>query len=182
MLFPIILETNRLRLRCFRPEELKILFTSFSKEDIMRVFDHRTEDEYQLEKERYEAGITCYQRSMLIFQLQRKEDGKILGWCGYHTWYLRHYRAEAFYFLKDDEDKRKGYMQEAFKCVIEYGWDQMGLRRIEALTATDNDASIQLLLKNGFQREGLVRKHYCDHDENTDSILFGLLKEEWRNT
>ncbi|WP_376769521.1 GNAT family N-acetyltransferase [Paenibacillus plantarum] len=50
---------------------------------------------------------------------------------------------------------RKGYMSEILKCLISYGFDTMGLYRIEAFTNVDAIQSISLLKKFGFNEEAL---------------------------
>lgn len=44
----------------------------------------------------------------------------------------------------------KGIMTEALKCVVDFGFEQLKLEMIEAFTHVDNQASVQLLTKNGF--------------------------------
>lgn len=44
----------------------------------------------------------------------------------------------------------KGIMSEALECVIRFGFEKLGLEKIEAYTHRSNDASKKLLLKNNF--------------------------------
>src|SRR5690606_40551856 len=57
-----------------------------------------------------------------------------------HTWFPDHCRAEIGYSLMQETDRRKGYMSEAIKEVLNYGFTVMNLNRVEALIAPDNIA------------------------------------------
>jgi ribosomal-protein-alanine N-acetyltransferase len=61
--------------------------------------------------------------------------------------------ADVGYELMPDH-QQKGIMNEALKCVINYGFETMLLKKIDACTHPDNADSIKLLQKNGFQQHG----------------------------
>ena len=106
-----------------------------------------------------------------------KDEDVVIGWCGYHTWYTNHNRAELGYVMNDELYKGKGYMKEALRPIIQYGFGKMNLNRIEAYIAEDNIPSYKLLAANGFVKEGLLREHYFTKGRHEDSILYALLKK-----
>ena len=55
-----------------------------------------------------------------------------------------------------------------------------GARRVFADTDPENDASIALLQRLGFRREGVLRAEWETHIGVRDSVILGLLKDEWR--
>ena len=107
-----------------------------------------------------------------------KSTEKIIGWCGFHTWYLDHFRAEIGYGLFDENFKNKGIMTEAMKAILEYGFKQMKLHRIEAFIGTYNIPSLKLVEKFGFTKEGILRNHYLKNNVLEDSAVFSLLQKE----
>jgi [ribosomal protein S5]-alanine N-acetyltransferase len=173
------IETERMILKAFTPELYQYAFTNLSDAEIKTLFGHATDEEFAKEKDRFEKGMTTFNRTFIYFQLREKGTKRFMGWCGYHTWYFTHYRAEAFYMLNDASDRRKGFISEALAAVLNYGFHEMGLVRVEAFVGKDNQASLATLHKFGFKEEGLFRKHYHYDGENTDSVAFGLLKEEF---
>jgi RimJ/RimL family protein N-acetyltransferase len=51
----------------------------------------------------------------------------------------------------------QGYALEAAQAVLDFGWNTVGLKRIVAITATHNEASMRLLRKLGMQFEGVIQ-------------------------
>jgi ribosomal-protein-alanine N-acetyltransferase len=102
-----------------------------------------------------------------------KENNKIIGTCGYHNWYKEHNRAELGYTITNEVYKGLGVMSEAMKVVLEHGFVKMKLHRIEALVGTQNVASIKLLEKFGFTKEGVLKEHHLINDVYEDSIVYG---------
>ncbi|HEY0752258.1 MAG TPA: GNAT family protein [Chitinophagaceae bacterium] len=172
--------TPRLILRPLTPETYAEVFTTYSEEEQKLFFGCKTGEELTEERKKYEQGLQMYRKSLLMFHLIEKETEKVIGWCGYHTWYLPHNRAEIGYVLTDEASKRKGYMKEALPYVIEYGFTQMNLHRIEAMVGPDNPPSLRLLTSLGFVQEGLLREHYFINGKFDDSLVFSLLKNEYK--
>jgi len=107
-----------------------------------------------------------------------KKTKEIIGWCGFHTWYTDHNRAEIGYGLFDDNYKGQGLMSEVIALIVNYGFRNMGLVRIEAFVDTTNIPSIKLLKRMNFKKEGLLKHHYFHNNRMEDSIVFALLKSE----
>jgi ribosomal-protein-alanine N-acetyltransferase len=173
-----ILETERLWLKALTPEVMAHIFTSFPEEEVMR-FLGTTEEELAIEKANYFKGMTTYRISFKSFLMQEKATGNIVGRCGFHNWYSMHSRSEMGYRLLRDADKRKGFTSEALKAIIPYGFNEMGLNRIEACVAPDNTPSLRLMEKFGFRKEGVLREHFFANNQLGDSVIFGLLKNEF---
>lgn len=175
---PVIIETERLILKGFSPDDMKHIFEGCSKPEIKKILGHRTEEDYQKEESKYRNGYASYNRSFLLFLLADKASGTIIGRCGIHNWNAEHRRAEAGYVMEDEQYKRKGLMSEAFGAVIDYGFDKLSLHRMEALVGTGNIPSLRLMEKYGFVREGLLREHYYISGRYEDSALFSKLSPE----
>jgi ribosomal-protein-alanine N-acetyltransferase len=88
-------------------------------------------------------------------------------------------RAEIGYVL-DRRQWGKGYMTEALGWLLAHAFDELKLHRLEADTDPDNLASLALLEKFGFAREGLFRDRWWVHGKWHDSIMLGLLEEDYR--
>lgn len=87
--------------------------------------------------------------------------------------------ATIGYTLRDDVQGR-GIAREAVRAVIERLFDQLGVHRIQADTAPENERSIRLLLALGFTHEGTSRESYWGRGRWWDAAYFGLLESDSR--
>lgn len=72
-----------------------------------------------------------------------------------------------------------GYGREAMTLLLEFGFMELNLRRIQLNVFGYNTRAIALYEKLGFQREGVYRE-YMERDGQTfDVMLYGLLRREW---
>jgi ribosomal-protein-alanine N-acetyltransferase len=172
------IQTNRLTLRLIIPEVFHWAYSKLTNEEICGLFQFKDEAELIAAKDRYAAGIESWWFKFAWFQIFRTSDMKYLGWCGFHTIVVNHMRAEIGYELLEEEDRNKGYMGEAIKAVLQFGFEQLNLHRIEALTSPTNLFSQKLLHANGFVHEGELRRHYLKDGVFENSVFYSLLKEE----
>lgn len=174
-----LIETNRLLLKGLSPQDMTILFENYPKTEIKTVLGHQSEEAYQKEEHKYQNGYASYNRSFLLFLLEDKASGKIIGRCGLHNWNMDHQRAEIGYSMEDEDFKQRGLMSEAVEAIIDYGFSKLKLNRIEALVASYNTPSLRLLEKNGFVQEGVLRNHYLVDGIFEDSVVFSRLQDEY---
>lgn len=179
ILKPIIIETQRLILTGYSSQDMTLIFENFSRDEIMKILGHRTEDDYEKEEYKYKNGYASYNRDFLLFLLTEKTTNTIIGRCGLHNWNKEHHRAEIGYNLTDENFKRKGYMTEAVASIIDYGFHKLNLHRIEALVGSNNVASLKIIENQHFTKEGLLRQHFLTEEKYEDSMVFSLLYNEY---
>ena len=71
---------------------------------------------------------------------------------------------------------RRGLMTAAMRALIPYAFDSLRLHRLEAACIPTNAASIALLEKTGFQREGFAREYLCINGVWADHLLYARLR------
>lgn len=74
----------------------------------------------------------------------------------------------------------RGYMSDAVRALVRFGFDTLRLHRIEAACLPHNDASIRLLEKVGFKREGYARAYLCIDGRWQDHLLYGMVSDDPR--
>jgi ribosomal-protein-alanine N-acetyltransferase len=74
---------------------------------------------------------------------------------------------------------RQGYASEALATVLAHGFETMGLHRVEAACMPRNLASVGVLEKAGFRREGLARRYLRIDGRWEDHILLAILADEF---
>ena len=79
------------------------------------------------------------------------------------------------------EYTRNGYMFEALNLALDFCFDTLRLRRIQAATLLHNTPSMSLLEKLGFQPEGVAREMLCINGRWQDHQCFALLYNDARN-
>ncbi len=179
-----ILETERLLLKEITSEFHDFIFQNWSDEEIMNYMGFFEMANYLVEREKNKQKLVNYNISFRNFIMEEKDTYEVLGRIGFHTWYVHHNRAEIGYGMLKEEYKGRGYMTEALKPVLEYGFDVLHLNRVEAFIGPRNMASIKLVERFGFVKEGLLREHYCKNNAYEDSACYSLLKSEfetWRH-
>ena len=70
----------------------------------------------------------------------------------------------------------RGHMSAAVAATTPFVFDNLKLRRIEAACLPHNHASIRLLEKAGFRREGYAREYLCIDGAWQDHLLYALLR------
>lgn len=73
----------------------------------------------------------------------------------------------------------RGFAREALSAGIDHVFGTLGARRIFADTDPENTASIKMLEGLGFACEGRLRGEWETHIGIRDSLIFGILREEW---
>jgi [ribosomal protein S5]-alanine N-acetyltransferase len=74
----------------------------------------------------------------------------------------------------------QGYMTEAARAVVAFGFERLGLRRIFAHHLPENPASARVMEKVGMVPEGMLRQHELHRGERpTDLVVWGILASEF---
>ncbi|MBL7753690.1 MAG: GNAT family N-acetyltransferase [Chitinophagaceae bacterium] len=171
-------ETERLILRGLNPLKYDEMMRS-DPDQRRKYFGFRNDALEDFEIQKWQAGLTGWNRSFYHFFLLERESKKVLGAMGFHTWYTRHHRAEIGYGIFDEADRQHGFLREAFPTLIRFGFETMQLVRMEATLSPENMASLKVLERAGFQQEGIMRGHFRLDGVNRDSLLMSLLVSDW---
>lgn len=173
------LRTNRLLLRPLRESDADAMLGIFSDPEVMRFWgsvpwSSRDEALERIAKDaqRLEEGTD------LRLGLERLTDATFLGTCTLFDFNAQCRRAEIGYCLASAA-WGQGYMHEALTSLIQYGFKQLDLNRIEADIDPRNEASARSLERLMFKREGLLRERWIVGSEVSDSALYGLLRVDW---
>ncbi|UBV44677.1 GNAT family N-acetyltransferase (plasmid) [Deinococcus taeanensis] len=86
-------------------------------------------------------------------------------------------RAELGYWLGVPFWGR-GYASEALPVILEFGYDHLGLHRIQATVFPRNRASARVLEKSAFRREGVLRGFARKGDTFEDLIMYARLRTD----
>lgn len=177
-----VLESERLRLRRMERSDAEVMFRYWSDPVVTK---YMNVPPFASAEEAWEMinllnGLS-ESEDALRFGIELKEERRLIGSCGMNNWELAGaYRGEIGYDL-GREYWGHGYMSEALRMLLAYGYETMGLNRIEALVNPRNEASRRLLKAFGFTEEGLLRQYQWTVSGSVDLLMYSLLKKEHYN-
>lgn len=175
--FPV-LETKRLVLRQLRYEDGADIHAYFNA-DLAKYYDWlpKTVAEGRGFVRFFKTGYE--EEQSIRWGITLKPSDRVIGTCGFSD--FDHFsRAELGYELANDY-WGLGIMGEALRAIIPFGFYEIDMHRIQASVFPENQASLKLLEKLGFQREGVLRQYtYIKHrDVWEDCLLLALLKADF---
>ncbi|MGD6891002.1 GNAT family N-acetyltransferase [Bacillus mobilis] len=163
----IVLETERLVLRWFDIKDAPFILELVNDPAwIQFIGDKRIKNLEDAKKYILNGPVDMYNKMGFgLYLVERKEDLTPIGMCGL----IKRDSLEdvdiGFAFL--EKFRSKGYGFESASAVIDYGVQNLGMKRIVAITTIDNINSGKLLEKVGLQFEKIIS------DSGEDLKLFG---------
>lgn len=126
-----------------------------------------------------------YRGDGVYYAITLKKNNEMIGTIGLSGYNSYQSRIEVSYDLSQ-KYWRKGIMSAALKKVISYGFNNFAqnnnrrpINRIEAYVATENDASKNLLIKCGFEVEGILRQHRYHKGKYVDVFCLSILRQDF---
>lgn len=177
---PQRLTTQRLILNPLTPTHAADLFPAFSDPETMRFMPsqpHTTVDDSQTEiQNMLGPEDACYWAICLAGEGEDVETEKAIGFVGY----LGNPGVPGMgYFLQRDY-WQQGITTEAVAAALDYGFEQLGLDRVELWINHDNIGSQKLAEKVGFSRRGQFRMRYPREADGHDKLVYGIYRQEWQ--
>ncbi|MEZ2238447.1 GNAT family N-acetyltransferase [Microcoleus sp.] len=117
-------------------------------------------------------------RELIDWGIVHKSEQKLIGTCGYVEWSMNNSRAQIGYALSR-KYWNQGYMSEAVSAIIDFGFREMSLNKIEARCAQENIASARVMEKVGMQLEGILKQHLFAKDTYWNLKIYGILREDF---
>ena len=174
------LEGERVRLRQLDDADVHAVFAVFGDPVVARYWaTPALVDETAAAELVEQTRVNFRARTGFRWAIATRDDDDVIGTCSLFHLDAANRRAEVGYAL-GRAYWRRGYATEAITIALTFGYETLGLRRIEADVDPRNAASLRTLERLGFQREGLLRACWEVNGEVQDSVILGLLADEWR--
>lgn len=169
------IETERTFLRAFNNNDLDDLAAIFSDADVMRFMpggkprsrEQTLNSLNSIQKHWDEHGFGWW--AVVIDKLEQK----LAGWCGLAR--LENTTQVELLYMFDKPYWGKGLATETAKASLRYGFEELNLKQIVALSVPENTASRRVMEKLGMNYEGLRHFH------NSDLAYYSIDKDkfEW---
>ncbi|MGH8427694.1 MAG: GNAT family N-acetyltransferase [Gammaproteobacteria bacterium] len=177
----IRIDTDRLLLRPLCEADAAALFAIHSDPKVMRYWSTPPWSSIEKARARIAEDIEAVSSGKYLhLGIERKDDAQLIGTCNLFNFSVQCRRAEIGYGLASSAWGR-GYMHEALLALLDYGFSELSLNRIEADIDPENEASARSLLRLGFRKEGHLRERWIVDGVMSDSDLYGLLLSDWQS-
>ena len=169
------LNSDRLNFIEIKQEHLTDLLKLFGDNNVTKYYNLKT---FETEQDG-QIFIDWYQKRFkeklaIRRRIALKGNTNIIGTIGFNN-FVKNHRANIGYDLQT-EYWNKGYVTEALKTIIDFGFKQLEINRIEAEVMIGNSASERVLDKLGFTKEGILKQWLYWNEKHYDMIMYSLLK------
>ena len=168
------LETQRLELRALQQDDAPQIFELRSSKQVNQYLDRKPaasmEDAVGFINKIQSGMVTGKQ---IFWAIHLKGEKKLVGTVLLWNLSPAEAKAELGYELLPDY-QGKGLMQEAVRAALRYGFETMKLQTIEAFTLPVNKASLRVLEKFHFTRDGEAEKRADENDGRGDNVIYSL--------
>ncbi len=172
------LASERIRLRALEPEDASALFLYASDPLVARYAGwrpHRTPFDSIL----YIQRCMSDQWGPITFAVEHCEERSLIGVVDIRIISRLWASGEIGYTLARSY-WGQGYNVEACDLLINYGFETLGLRRIQAVCDTRNRRSYRTMEKLGMVRERIIYGQHTVRGRQPDRFVYSLLRREWR--
>lgn len=166
--FPILM-TERLILRQLSYADELAVFLLRTNESVNKYIERQkieNNNDARAFIERIDTGVK--ENQFVFWSISLKEKQNLIGTISLWNFSEDKFTGELGYEM-NPVFQGKGFMDEAVKAVLDYGFNSLGFKRIEAFTHYNNERSKLLLKKNGFHLEEGMKD-----EGNANNIIYSL--------
>lgn len=112
-----------------------------------------------------------------LYLIQEMISSNVIGHVGLYNIDHRVGKAEFAILIADKSSRGKGYGQMCTEFMLDFGFNQLHLNRIELSLLSTNTVAYNLYLKMGFIKEGLLKQAQFKDGNYIDVILMAKFKD-----
>jgi RimJ/RimL family protein N-acetyltransferase len=127
-----------------------------------------------------EDTATDRTRVNFVIEAIEGEFSKPIGSTGLENINTKDHSATFGIAIGDKDYWSKGYGTEAARLLVNYGFEQLNLHRVNSFVIGFNDRSLNLHKSLGFTEEGRMRQAVYRNGKYYDHVVAGILREEWK--
>ncbi|MBB5173151.1 GNAT family N-acetyltransferase [Texcoconibacillus texcoconensis] len=165
---------DKLQFRPLEKDDLEFIYKMRINPNVM---DYWFEEPYttreKLKKSFEEEQDNNSHREFILYNLK-----ETVGYTCLYDIDHRHRNAE-FAIMIDPSQQGKGYATEATRLIVEYGFNQLNLKKLYLYVIKNNEKAFHIYRKLGFQTEGELKKHFFVDGKYHDALMMGLLREDY---
>ena len=173
----ITLKGTNIYLRALEPEDLEFVYAIENNESVWEVSNTQTPYSRFLIKQYLEnAHQDIYVAKQLRLAICLNGTQKAIGLIDLFDFDPNNSRAGVGLVIADLASRNKGIGSEALELIINYSFQQLQLHQLYANIGSDNEISLQLFTKFGFQKIGIKKDWNKVQNWFKDELLFQLIQ------
>lgn len=173
------LETERLVLRKITMEDAEDIYDYASDEEVPRYMTWNTHKNIDNTKAFINFILKRYEMDDAgEWGIILKRTGRLIGCIGFANKDEINRRAEVGYVLSR-KYWGQGIMPEALRRILQFGFEEMGLNRIECCHFLPNERSGRVMQKAGMSFEGIAREKFYKKEKYWDLKQYAIIKADW---
>lgn len=167
-----LIETERLALRMFMPEDAETFHRIWNDEDVMKYIDSDWRPSLEESREIMVRLVARWrEHGFGQWAVTLKESGTVIGYAGFK--HLEKTEEVELLYGIDKPYWNMGYTTEAGRACLRFIFERGWLDRIVAVALPENIGSWRVMERLGMRREAVAR--YYNHD----LLYYAILREEF---
>ncbi len=172
----ITLKGTNIYLRALEPEDLEFIYAIENNESVWEVSNTQTPYSRFLIRQYLEnAHQDIYEAKQLRLAICLYDTFHAIGLIDLFDFDPKNNRAGVGIVISNEATRNSGIGSEALQLVINYAFNQLQLHQLYANIGSDNEISLQLFTKFGFQKIGTKKDWIKVNNVFKDEILFQLI-------
>lgn len=121
-------------------------------------------------------------KKAVFLVIRLKENNKHIGNIKIDKINYIHRNCEYGIMMGDKTEWGKGYAKEASIAIINYGFEELGLNKVNLGVIDSNDVAVKLYEKIGFVVEGVLKQNFYERTSNTlkNEIRMAVFNNTWQ--
>jgi diamine N-acetyltransferase len=170
------LKGQHISLRALEPADIDALYAWENDSENWKVSNIQTPfSRFVLEQYIASAHQDIYSVKQLRLIICNNEN-KPVGCIDLFDFEPNHLRAGIGVLIADKTDRKKGYASEALELLTDYCFSTLNLHQLYCNITTDNEASVLLFQKHGFQITGIKKQWIREGDAFKDELLLQRIR------
>jgi len=130
--------------------------------------------------ERLVLDLRCAEDRAYAFGVFSSDDERLVGRVALANIVRASWQNATLGYFIGQHFSGRGLATQAVRLTLQVAFDNLSLHRVQAAAMPRNSASIRVLEKTGFVREGLARRYLEINGIWEDHLLYAVTVEEWR--
>lgn len=174
------LETERVTLRKLHPNDRDDMYAWASDPEVAQYVTWYAHPSPKATASFIDIICERYKHAKIApWALVHRQNNSMIGLNGFCAWDTHHHKATLAYVLSKPY-WGQGYTTETTRAIIQFGFENMALNRIDARCRIENIGSARVMEKCGLTYEGTLREVAFVKNEFIDLKLYAITKTDWQ--